>query len=283
MILDYPKKVFQRIGMAGFGTQCMLDTFNNEGPQAPSNDASYFTTTLPSWREFAKGISTPSLSSMPNTSLSSETLYNKINQKKYFPSFFSDLTINIQLRSQLNVLSPLHTLPEQIPSQVYLPKLLVSYKNMNSRPSVDVVDLTKIPQGHSQAGHTAQICFKCGRVIYGDICRHMRTHDSKGGFKCLYPRVYCPHVRGFFNRRHELKKHLLHKHFVLCDKNVKSLKSLTGKLEHEGTCPCGKRMKASEWLEHIVARDPYGSFECRDLRVKNAEAERAHEIVSSLG
>jgi hypothetical protein len=52
---------------------------------------------------------------------------------------------------------------------------------------------------------------------------------------------------------------------------VKRLKNLTDKLEHEGTCPCGKRMKAREWLIHIISRNSDGSLECEDLREKNAE------------
>jgi hypothetical protein len=52
---------------------------------------------------------------------------------------------------------------------------------------------------------------------------------------------------------------------------MKRLKNLTDKLEHEGTCPCGKRMKAREWLIHIIARDSDGNLKCEDLRKKTAE------------
>jgi hypothetical protein len=69
---------------------------------------------------------------------------------------------------------------------------------------------------------------------------------------------------------------------VLHDSNVKKLKNLTDKLEHEGTCPCGKRMKAREWLIHIFARDTDGNFACEYLRKKKAENAEVNPIESRI-
>jgi hypothetical protein len=103
----------------------------------------------------------------------------------------------------------------------------------------------------------------------------MRTHHEVARFRCFYPRAWCHHKSGYFHRNYDFKKHLLHHHFVLRDSNVKRSKNLTDKLEHEGTCLCGKGMKAREWLIHIMARGSDGSPECEDLRKKRAEDAEA--------
>jgi hypothetical protein len=63
---------------------------------------------------------------------------------------------------------------------------------------------------------------------------------------------------------------------------VKRLRNLTDKLEHEGTCPCGKRMKSREWLIHIIARDSDGSLEREDVRKKIMEAAEVDMVGSRI-
>jgi hypothetical protein len=92
----------------------------------------------------------------------------------------------------------------------------------------------------------------------------MRTLDQEAKSKCFYPKACCRHKSGYFHKKYRFKKHLLHHHFALRESNVKRLKNLTDNLEHEGTCPREKRMKASEWLIHIFARDSVGKPECKD-------------------
>jgi hypothetical protein len=147
-----------------------------------------------------------------------------------------------------------------------------SSTNVSTLPLVDFDDLTAVvTQKLPPAYHLSRKCNICGRGIARDLLRHIRTHDKEARFRCFYPRTCCCHKSGYFHRRYDFRKHLLHHHFVLRDSSVKRSKNLTDKLEHEGTCPCGKRMKAREWLIHIIARGSDGSPECEDLRKKKAE------------
>jgi hypothetical protein len=113
-----------------------------------------------------------------------------------------------------------------------------------------------------------QNCKVCGRLVARDIARHMRIHDEVARFHCIYPRSHCLHRSGNFNRQYDFKKHLLHAHFLLLDHNVKRINSLGEKMKHEGVCPCGGRMKAEEWLAHILTKDASGRYICPDLEAR---------------
>jgi hypothetical protein len=158
----------------------------------------------------------------------------------------------------------------------------VSSRDASTLQLVDVADFTTVPQMLPPAMKTAQKCYICGRSISSDLARHIKTHNRKARFKCFYPRVCCRHKSGYFHRKYDLKKHLLHCHFILHDNNAKRLKSLTDKLDHEGACPCGKIMKAREWLKHIISRDSDGNLECKDLKKKTVESARINADVQNL-
>ena len=97
-------------------------------------------------------------------------------------------------------------------------------------------------------------CTICGKFFRRDLPRHLRTHQEVGRFTCPFPRDQCAHKRGQFNRPYDFKKHLLHGHFTFDDqKRVRSFRDLKSKLEYQGTCVCGKRFRAVDWLdEHIM-------------------------------
>lgn len=97
-------------------------------------------------------------------------------------------------------------------------------------------------------------CQICGKFFRRDLPRHLRTHQEVARFTCPYPRDRCPHKRGQFNRPYDFKKHLLHAHFTFDDqKRVRSFRNLRSKLAHTGTCACGRRFTANEWLdEHVL-------------------------------
>lgn len=96
-------------------------------------------------------------------------------------------------------------------------------------------------------------CHICGKYFKRDLPRHLRTHQEVARFVCPYPRENCPHKRGQFNRPYDFKKHLLHGHFIFDDqKTVRSFRDLKSKLHHQGTCVCGLRFEASQWLDHHV-------------------------------
>jgi hypothetical protein len=249
-------------------------TSNSEQPQPPSSDGSYNSVIdrLPSWREFAGGISN-SISTSPQYNeraicFSSDEPFGR-NRLMHLPSITHDSSA-LPFTNELDAIPQLPELPPHIPFQ--LPELppSISAPCIKRLPLIEVTDLTTIHPNLPPAYNAAQKCDICGHVIASDIVRHKRTHDKEGRFKCLYPRSHCPHKSGHFHRQYDLKKHLLHDHFVLHSSSVKRMKNLTDKLDHVGTCHCGKRMKASEWLNHIMARDAEGSFECPDLREKTA-------------
>jgi hypothetical protein len=100
-------------------------------------------------------------------------------------------------------------------------------------------------------------CHVCGRFFRRDLPRHLRTHQEVARFLCPYPRAHCPHKRGQFNRPYDFKKHLLHGHFVFDDqKTVRSFRDLRSKLAYPGTCVCGMRFRAGEWLDqHVLGGD----------------------------
>ena len=140
-----------------------------------------------------------------------------------------------------------------------------SYSYINayeSRPQASTSERQMQPIGKKQQKIPCDIC---GRMISRDILRHRRTHDRTSRFQCVFPKECCTHKTGFFNRRYDLKKHLLHIHFILDDPKVKKLKSLEQKLEKRGHCLCGEEMSAQEWLDHITEVDENQEPVCPDL------------------
>lgn len=111
-------------------------------------------------------------------------------------------------------------------------------------------------------------CDICGRLVTRDFSRHRRIHDRIPRFHCVFPKECCNHKSGYFNRRYDLKKHLLHTHFILDDYKVKRLKTLEQKLEKRGHCLCGQEMTAQEWLDHIVEINENQEPVCPDLAQK---------------
>jgi DNA-directed RNA polymerase subunit RPC12/RpoP len=112
----------------------------------------------------------------------------------------------------------------------------------------------------SNSGPTASLggekkykCNICGKYFRRDLPRHIRTHQKTARFVCPFPRATCPHKRGQFNRPYDFKKHLLHGHFVFDDqKTVRSFRDLCSKLSYPGTCMCGMRFVAKDWLDSHV-------------------------------
>lgn len=99
-------------------------------------------------------------------------------------------------------------------------------------------------------------CSVCGKKISRDMLRHMRTHQSVARFKCNFLKNQCNHKSRRFNRPYDHKKHLLNRHFRFDNPEVKKLHNLNDKLGHWGTCPCGQRYVAKEWLEkHILTKN----------------------------
>ncbi|KAA8897785.1 hypothetical protein TRICI_006662 [Trichomonascus ciferrii] len=113
-------------------------------------------------------------------------------------------------------------------------------------------------------------CKICGKQFMRDLPRHMRTHEEVARFSCPFPRSYCPHKRGQFNRPYDFKKHLLHGHFIFDDKSAKSYKDLKSKLSSHGTCAsCGVRYRADDWINyHILGSDQ--SIKCPLLGYSNS-------------
>lgn len=102
----------------------------------------------------------------------------------------------------------------------------------------------------------ARKCHICNCVIRRDISRHLRTHEEVSRFSCVFPRKFCGHKTGQFNRPYDFKKHLLNGHFKFDDPNGKKLHNLNDKLEHIGTCSCGMKFRAVVWLEdHILTKN----------------------------
>jgi hypothetical protein len=240
---------------------------NSEVPSTAPYDNKCYTAPecLPSWREFTEGI--PIFSQTCGYCISMSLERSKF---KSHPKVSVEPARNFfESNSYLPFAS--RSLSQQVSRQLYQIPSTVFPNNLAALPLVEVAHLTgvsnKLPSGYQ----IAQQCNTPGRRPSCDLPRHIRTHDRVARFKCFYPRACCPHHRGYFHRRYDLKKHLLHHHFILSDRNVKRFKNLTDKLEYEGTCPCGERMKAREWLVHIISRDAEGDLECKDLRKKTAE------------
>jgi hypothetical protein len=97
------------------------------------------------------------------------------------------------------------------------------------------------------------VCSACGKYISRDMTRHMRIHDERGRFQCVYPKGMCNHKLGNFNRPYDFKKHLLHMHFQFDDPRGRMAHTLTDKLPMTGQCKaCKRRYTAHDWLEKHV-------------------------------
>lgn len=110
-------------------------------------------------------------------------------------------------------------------------------------------------------------CHICGKYFRRDLPRHLRTHQEVARFVCPYPQDTCPHKRGQFNRPYDFKKHLLHGHFVFDEqKTVRSFRDLHSKLPYMGTCICGMRFSADDWLNnHVLGGDQSCPFLVRSI------------------
>lgn len=150
--------------------------------------------------------------------------------------------------------------------QQHQQQLQTQLARSTTSPSVDSVSVSPIVS--SSTVSTSEVCPVCNSVIRRDVRRHMRTHDTQPRFKCVYPRTFCSHKTGKFNRQYDFKKHLLHSHFVLRDYKVIKFKSLNQKLGQEGQCMCGMAMIARDWLNHIIDIDGFGEYSCADLKEK---------------
>lgn len=117
------------------------------------------------------------------------------------------------------------------------------------------------------------ICSICDRFISRDFSRHMRIHNELGRFQCMFPRSYCKHRSGKFNRPYDYKKHLLNMHFNFDDPSAKTAVNLTDKLNVPGQCnACGQKFIANDWLDqHILTKD---------LSKKCAELQRLEQVFS---
>lgn len=120
---------------------------------------------------------------------------------------------------------------------------LTSLINSNSNIMAPLVENTFVDY---------KTCKICGKKISRDMVRHMRTHQPEGRFKCNFPQRYCSHRSRQFNRPYDHKKHLLNRHFMFDIPEVKKMINLNDKLKHTGTCLCGARYVAKEWLENHV-------------------------------
>lgn len=130
----------------------------------------------------------------------------------------------------------------------YIAKSTLKTKRVKSDPIVSAC-LEPLEKKHQ--------CQICGKYFRRDLPRHLRTHLEITRFECPFPREICPHKQGQFNRPYDFKKHLLHGHFIFDDqKKVRGFRDLHQKLSYTGTCRCGLRFTAGEWLDnHVLAGD----------------------------
>lgn len=212
----------------------------------------------------------PSVSTVPSLLPPSPVLYNTLTTTEttspsicpVYPSSSSNPVTWIttqQQEPQPASISAGSSFSQQQQLQTQLPHATTS-------PSVDSVSVSPIVSGSTVS--TSEVCPVCNSVIRRDVRRHMRTHDTQPRFKCVYPRTFCSHKTGKFNRQYDFKKHLLHSHFVLRDYKVIKFKSLNQKLGQEGQCMCGMAMIARDWLNHIIDIDGFGEYSCADLKEK---------------
>ncbi len=120
-------------------------------------------------------------------------------------------------------------------------------------------------------------CHICHKYYRRDLPRHLRTHQATARFQCPYPRAQCPHKRGQFNRPYDYKKHLLHCHFTFDEqKRVRGFRDLRSKLSYWGTCGCGNRFLAEDWLATHIILGPGDPGRCSLLEfVEDIELPRS--------
>lgn len=137
------------------------------------------------------------------------------------------------------------------PTQTHLPDDHVSaypdfttYLNNNPNqpaPTVDAVFMDQIT------------CPTCGRNNFKSLKRHIKIHQSTPRFRCRFPRLICSFKINTYNRAFDFKRHLTNKHFKFDNPEAKRRPGLTSKLECVGSCPCGRRSTARDWLEvHVL-------------------------------
>lgn len=101
-----------------------------------------------------------------------------------------------------------------------------------------------------------RVCSVCSKHITRDMSRHMRTHLIIPRFQCAFPKLQCSHKSGRFNRPYDFKKHLLNKHFKFDNPEIKRVHNLSDKLNFPGSCICGLRAMAKDWLDnHVLTND----------------------------
>jgi hypothetical protein len=153
------------------------------------------------------------------------------------------------------------------PPQQQQPTMAMQQPSSSATPPSSSTSTTSSSTAAPKRKYTCKIC---GKQFMRDLPRHMRTHEEVARFSCPFPRSYCPHKRGQFNRPYDFKKHLLHGHFIFDDKSAKSYKDLKSKLSSHGTCAsCGVRYRAEDWINyHILGSDQ--SMRCPLLGYSNS-------------
>lgn len=192
----------------------------------------------------------PSYSQSPNYPVSNSPT------KKYLPNNQHKTTAYqpYQLPSQ-----PGYSLPDSSYPLEETERTIAESSSINPQKYPDMTTLINSNSGIrvplvESAFVDSKSCSVCGKKISRDMLRHMRTHQSVARFKCNFLKNQCSHKSRRFNRPYDHKKHLLNRHFKFDSPEVKKLHNLNDKLGHWGTCPCGLRYVAKEWLEkHILA------------------------------
>lgn len=117
------------------------------------------------------------------------------------------------------------------------------------------------------------ICNICKKRFTRDMNRHQGIHQEHKRFNCVYPKDFCKHRTGLFNRRYDFKKHLLNKHFVFDSKSIKRTPSLKDKSKHWGTCTCGRRFQGQDWIDnHVLTQNE--DEKCPHLKLLHEEAQQ---------
>lgn len=115
------------------------------------------------------------------------------------------------------------------------------------------------------------VCSICDKFISRDFSRHIRIHNEVGRFQCVFPRNYCKHRTGKFNRPYDYKKHLLNMHFNFDEPSAKTAPNLSDKLNIPGLCvACGQKFVGNDWLDHHILT--------KDLSKKCPELQRLERI-----
>ncbi|CAH2350379.1 hypothetical protein CLIB1423_01S08768 [[Candida] railenensis] len=129
--------------------------------------------------------------------------------------------------------------------------------SMERSSSTGSINSLGADKGKKKRFPKGSVCQVCGKYISRDMTRHMRIHDERGRFQCVYPKDMCNHKTGNFNRPYDYKKHLLHMHFLFDDPKGKTAHTLGDKLPLLGSCKaCKQRYNANDWLhKHILSNE----------------------------